>query len=326
MNRIIRILLLPLFLFSMLFAEMQMLTSAQLSKYNIYPALNDNKPKLPSPFINEHGEEFVIAFTQYGKFAIIPVSLSNERDFGPQLYIDTLDFPLLARYGLHDNKLLSSITHITGWDLDTINTLGRPGNLSQDGFLAEDEDIRSVLIRDNSIVSAMGLTHPQLAKPLFHLLNMMEWDIRLGRWNRAKHHWDHIKYFYYHGKEIYVNAEDTKGGQKSIFNDGIEGALFIQLRRKAEPQELAVLARNYHELPSEDYEELKEKLFCLNTGEMEPQYIMRYGFYEGHTYWRTDPIAIALIFGLKDLTEVETIFNYELYNIMTGHAVAQPDK
>ena len=324
MKKIILMLLIPLFFLSGVFAGIDTVSTSQLSKYRIYPSYNDRKPKLPSPFANESGEEFVIAFTQFGKFAIIPVTLSDDRDISPQLYIDTDDFPLLARYGVHDNKLLNSITHITGWDLDTITVLGRPGNLSDDGFLAEDEDIRSVLIRDNSIVSAMGLTHPELAKPLFHLLNMMEWDLKLGRWNRAKHHWEHIKYFYYNGNEVYVNAEDTKGGQKSIFNDGIEGAFFIQLRRKAEPQELALLARNYHELPAEAYEKLKEKLFSLNTGEMEPQYIMRYGFYEGHTYWRTDPIAIALIFGLKDLTEIETIFKTELYDVMTGHAVAQP--
>jgi hypothetical protein len=109
-----------------------------------------------------------------------------------------------------------------------------------------------------------------------------------------------------------------------MFNDGIEGAFFIQIRRRAEPQELALLANIYHDLPTEEYEVLKSKLFGLNTGEMEPQYIMRYGFYEGHTYWRADPIAIALIFGLKDLAEVEEIFKGELYDVMTGHAVAQP--
>jgi hypothetical protein len=324
MNKIIRLLLIPVFFLGQLFAGIDTVSTVQLSKYKLYPDYNSIKPQLPSPFVNENGEEFVVAFTKFGTFAVIPVTLNDQHDIAPQLFVDTLDFPLLARYGLHDDKLLNAMTTITGWDLDTITALGRPGNLSSDGFLAKDEDIRSVLIRDNDIVTAMGLTHPQLAKPLFHLLNIMEADLKLHRWNMAKHKWEHIKFFYYNGHEIHVEAEDTKGGQMSMFNDGIEGAFFIQIRRRAEPQELALLANIYHDLPTEEYEVLKSKLFGLNTGEMEPQYIMRYGFYEGHTYWRADPIAIALIFGLKDLAEVEEIFKGELYDVMTGHAVAQP--
>lgn len=55
---------------------------------------------------------------------------------------------------------------------------------------------------------------------------------------------------------------------------------------------------------------------------MHPQYIMRYGFYEGHTYWRTDPVAIAFIFSLKDLEEMEEAFPTKLYEILTGHFTA----
>jgi hypothetical protein len=46
---------------------------------------------------------------------------------------------------------------------------------------------------------------------------------------------------------------------------------------------------------------------------------MRYGFYEGHTFWRTDPIAISFIFGLKNLNELDEIFNGKLHTILTGH-------
>ncbi len=51
---------------------------------------------------------------------------------------------------------------------------------------------------------------------------------------------------------------------------------------------------------------------------MEPQYIMRYGFYEGHAGWRTDPIAIAFIFGLKSLSEIESSFPGRLHEIQTA--------
>jgi len=323
MNKRLLALLIAILFFSVLFANSEIIVQDQIDNYKLYPKVNSSKPKLPSPFITEDGEEYVIAVTDYGKYAIIPVSLGNNRDFGPQLLVDTLDFPLLVRDGLHDNKLLNSLTHITGWHLDTINALGCPGGLSVDGFMAEDEDIRSVLIYDNSIVSAMGLTHPEMAKPLFHLLNMMEADLFLNRWNMAEHNWNHIRCFYYYDHLVYVDAKDTKGGQLSIFNDGIEGAFHIKLSRKAQAQELALLAQNYNHLSEDEYERFKENLFTINMGEMEAQYIMRYGFYEGHTFWRTDPIAIALIFGLKTLQEVEETFKGELDKVLLGSAVAQ---
>jgi len=48
-------------------------------------------------------------------------------------------------------------------------------------------------------------------------------------------------------------------------------------------------------------------------------YIMRYGFYEGRTAYRCDPVAIAFIFGLKSISEIEYAFRGNLYNIMTDH-------
>ncbi len=66
------------------------------------------------------------------------------------------------------------------------------------------------------MVRRLGLTHPRLARPLFHVLNMMEEDLRLNRWNMAGHRWENITSFYYQGKKVFVEAEDTKGGQKSI--------------------------------------------------------------------------------------------------------------
>jgi len=46
---------------------------------------------------------------------------------------------------------------------------------------------------------------------------------------------------------------------------------------------------------------------------MLPYYIMRYGFYEGHTDYRADPIAIAFIFGMRSLEEIEAAFEGRLY-------------
>ena len=52
---------------------------------------------------------------------------------------------------------------------------------------------------------------------------------------------------------------------------------------------------------------------------MEPYYVMRYGFYEGHTSYRADPIAISFIFGLRTLTQLETAFKGKLYTTLTCH-------
>lgn len=289
--------------------------------YHIYPKVNEQKPDLPSPFTSENGQEFVIAVTKQDRYAIIPVTLSNEHDICLQLLVDTTDFPILARTGLHSEEQLQQIQTITGRSIDTITALGRPGGLSQSGFMAKDENIVSVLSGDNRIVSQLELTHPEMARPLFHVLNVMEKDLSLNRWNMAAHRWENIRYFYYNGQKVHVEAEDTKGGQQSIFDDSIEGGFYIKLWRDFTESELQFLQQHYGHLSPMQQTELKVKLSFINTGEMQPQYIMRYGFYEGHTFWRTDPITISFIFGLKSLAELNRTFEGELYEILTGHFV-----
>lgn len=287
--------------------------------YEIYPKVNDDKPNLPSPFINNEGKEFVVAVTKEKKYAIIPVTLSNDRNICQQLVVDTTDFPQLAQTGLHSEERLNEVKTITGRSVEQITQLGRPNVLSQAGFMAQDENIVSVIKADNRIVGKLGLTHPQLAKPLFHVLNMMDTDLSLNRWNMSKHRWENIQYFYYNNQKVFVEAEDTKGGQKSIFDDGIEGAFYIKLWRELNTQESHFLTEQYDHISPSEFDVLKTYLTVINTGEMEPQYIMRYGFYEGHTFWRTDPIAISFIFGLKSIYEIDTLFNGKLYEILTSH-------
>jgi hypothetical protein len=288
-------------------------------EYKIYPDVNDSKPDLPSPFITKDNQEFVIAFTKEKKYAIIPVTLSNDHGMCKQLVVDTVDFPYLAKTGLHLEEDLNDISTITNRSLEEITKLGKPNGLSQAGFMASDENIISVIKSDNLIVSQIGLKHPQMAKPLFHVLNMMDIDLSLNRWNMARHKWENIQHFFYNNQKVFVEAEDTKGGQKSIFNDNIQGAFYIRIWRELEDWETKFLQERYKQLTPSEFNKFKSLLTNMNSGEIEPQYIMRYGFYEGHTYWRTDPIAIAFIFGLKTLPELESIFENELYQTLTGH-------
>jgi len=290
--------------------------------YSIYPEILDERPDLPSPFLMDNEEEFVIAVTKDEKFAIIPVTLRNERNICKQLVVDTTDFPHLANYGLHEEMQFKNLQTITGRSVEEITELALPGALSSSGFLAADEDIISVIKADNQLVAQMELTHPQLAKTIFHVLNMMDMDLSLNRWNMARHQWDNIKRFYYNDQTVFVEAFDTKGGQKSIFNDGLEGAFHIKIWRELSKEEQQYLENHYGYLNMEEFKKFQELLSFINTGELEPQYIMRYGFYEGHTFWRTDPIAIAFIFGMKSIEELDKSFSGKLNKILSGHHIS----
>ena len=286
--------------------------------YDTYPEIIDEKPNVPSPFICG-SREYVTAATKTQKYAIIDVTLSNDRGICKQLIIDTLDFPALVKNGLHNQMNMLKTNEITGWSVDTISLLGQPGRLSSGGFMAEGEDIIAVISSDNEIISRLGFTHPEMAKPLFHVLNMMDHDLKLNRWNMAKHEWEHVQHFYYHGEKVNVIAYDTKGGQKSIFNDGLGGAFHIRLWREPSDEELDYLEQHYSNLPEEEFEQMVELLSMINIGELQPQYIMRYGFYEGHTYWRAEPIAIAFIFGMLPLDEIDAKLGNDLYGMLTGY-------
>jgi hypothetical protein len=68
---------------------------------------------------------------------------------------------------------------------------------------------------------------------------------------------------------------------------------------------------------------LVQSLTHIQTGEIQPHYVTWYGFYEGRTPWRTDPIALALTFGLRTLEEIEAAFPGLLYEVMMArHAEA----
>jgi hypothetical protein len=79
------------------------------------------------------------------------------------------------------------------------------------------------------------------------------------------------------------------------------------------------LEQAYAHLSAPERKALMNRLTRLRTGEMQPYYIMRYGFSEGHTEYRVDPIAIAALFGLKSVTEIEKAFRGELDRVLTAH-------
>jgi hypothetical protein len=286
----------------------------------LYPQTLETQPDIPSPCRTVDKAEVVVARTAANRWAVIPVTLENSEKRGRQLMVDVVDFPALAESGLHSEKELDAAQTITGRSIAEITKLGRPGGLSTDGFMAADEDVLSVLKGDNRLVSTMKLTHRELARPLFHVWNMIGTDLELGRWNMAEHRWKNVHSVLYNGKTVLLNAGDTKGSQRSIFEDGFDnGSFWIEISRDLEAGEKAILAEKYRHLTSEQREVLAKRLSSILTKKMEPHYIMWYGFYESHTGWRTDPLAIAFIFGLRSLEELEKAFPGRLCEVLTKH-------
>jgi hypothetical protein len=294
-------------------------------EYPCYPATLDTKPDIPSPHTTLDGVEVVTAFTKDGKYALIPVTVENGKPLnyvqnmwgkGRQLQIDAGDFPALARTGLHSQAELNRTKTVTGRSIVEIAELGRPGRSSGAGFMSDDEDIISVIKGDNHLVERLGLKHPQTAKPLFHIWNMILRDVELNRLGRF---WEPFEYILYKGQKVFVKAEGTKGWQESIFDDEILGKFQIEIWREPNQEEKAFLHEKYPNLTKDQMAALLKKLSYLHIGEMAPYYIMRYGFYEGHADYRADPVAIAWIFGLRSLEQIEAVFGDRLDDVLKQH-------
>jgi hypothetical protein len=301
-------------------------------RYRLYPETLGGLPDIPSPLTAADGTELVVVLTWDGQYGIVPVTLDPKRQ---QCEADADDFPTLAKTGLHEEAELDRTPAITGRSVGEITRLARPGRLSTDGFLDSEEDVLPVIRADNRIVTALGLTHPELARPLFHVLNLIDTDLALGRWNMAEHRWRNVTAVRSHGRTVRLVAGDTKGGQLSIFADGIEGAFWIEITGELTEEELGFLKKRYGHLAPHQRDALVRALTRIQTGDIEPHYITRYGFYEGRTAWRTDPITVAFVFGLRTLHQIEAAFPGRLYDVMMarfagtgfpGRGALQPPK
>jgi len=297
-------------------------------EFYLYPQTLEELPVIPSPYTIKDGTEIVLACTKDKKYALIPVTVENGTPLhysirvksvlgkDRQLQVDSGDFPTLAKTGIHSESELAGKEMITGFPVSLITYIGRPGRFSYAGFMANDEDIISVLKGDNRLVTTLGLTHPQMAKPLFQVWNIILKEIELGKWARF---WDNIQDFFYNGRKVVLTAHGTKGWQISIFQDEIQGSFDIAVQSDLSAEEKSFLKEKYPQLTADQMTILIEKLSVIHFSEMLPYYIMRYGFYEGHTDYRSDPITIAFIFGLRDLEEIENVFHGNLDQVLTNH-------
>ncbi len=295
--------------------------------YSLYPEQLDTMPPIPSPFASHDGMEVIVAVTRNDKFVLIPVTVENGDPYvvdmrlhfgkGNQLEVDARDFPALYRTGLHSEIELEQTFTITGKSIAEITYLARPWRSSGAGFMASDEDIISVLKNDNSMVKRMGLKHPELARPLFHTWNLILEQYRNGNIDGSLT--APFKYIIYNNNNVLLKAQGSRGFQYSIFNDEVLGNAQLDISRSLTLAEKKFLDRKYAHLDKKQMTKLVERLSHIHTGEMVPFYITRYGFYEGHTGYRADPITIAFIFGMKSLEDLDSAFQEGLYAALTRH-------
>ncbi len=290
--------------------------------YELYPVLFDEMPGIPSPLVMTDSREFAICQTLDGKYTIIEVTVENGETLdysqkrlwgaGRQLYVNAVDFPTLAETGLHSEKELRQTDTITGKAVSDITRNARPMAFSGTGFMAEDENIISIIVGDNRFVDRMAFTHPDIVRPLFHIFNI----IRAVKNDNKR---GNIGGVVYNGRKIFLKFWGAKGWQESIFNDEIQGYWQIEMRRELSEEEETFLAKRYPDLTEKEMAVLTVKLSYIHTGEMAAFYGMRYGFYEGHTDYRADPISIASVFGLRSIEDLDGTFENDLYRALTDH-------
>ena len=228
---------------------------------------------------------------------------------GNQLAVDSQDFPALARTGLHSEAELDRAQTITGRPVGEITRLAQPGGLSTGGFLAAGEAIIPVLKADNRRVAKLGLVHRQLAEPMFHVWNLLLAELAAGR-----QPWGALT-IRYQGQTVHLETSTSSVFQESIFEDEIRGTSAFTARRQPNPEETAFLLSRYQ---GSELATVLARLCSFRTGEMAPFYVARYGFYEGHTRFRAEPLAIAFIFGLKSIQQIEAAFPGRLPVVLSG--------
>ncbi|MCY1721109.1 hypothetical protein OU798_12195 [Prolixibacteraceae bacterium Z1-6] len=289
------------------------------------PEYYSEKPDLASPAITKEERELILLKTNDGRFTWMDGTVENGEPFnykqglqgkGNQLMADKADFPHFAEKGVHDETELRNTKTITGRSVSQITVDGRPWASSGVGFLAEDETIMSVISADNQTVKKLGLTHPDIARPLFHFWNLAR-DFEKQQVE--------INVLLYNSHEVEFKIQGSRGWQESIFDDEILGTGHIEIWRQLSLKEIDFLKRNYWQLSSDQFEELQKMVSHFHTSEMVLFYINRYGFYEGHTEYRPDPVTVALVFGLTSIEKVHFAAGGDLYSYFTMHFTQNPD-
>ena len=300
--------------------------------FKLAPQYYNKKPDQASPVISKTNRELVLVEMNNNRYAWFDATVENGSPFdyktgrygkGSQLLADAEDFPGLATKGIHSEKELYNTKVITGRSVSQITIDGKPWASSGVGFMAEDETIMSVIHADNQTVHELHLTHPDIARPLFHLWNISR-DFEKFSTDEVTGKQYELAAIIYNSKRVSIKIEGSRGWQESIFNDEILGSGHINIWRELDDRELEFLKNHYTHLSEDHFDELLKMISHIHTGEMVFFYINRYGFYEGHTEYRVDPAAAALIFGLRSIEDVHRVCGSDLYRYFTTHFIQNP--
>jgi hypothetical protein len=296
------------------------------------PECYNENPKLASPAISETGRELVLIKTKNDRFTWMDATVENGEPFnykeqlygkGNQVLADKEDFPHFTRRGVHSEKELINTKTITGRSVSQITVDGRPWRSSGVGFLADDETIMSVISADNRTVKKLGLTHPDIARPLFHFWNITR-DFDKFCTDPVIKERIEPDALIYNGNEVKFEIQGSRGWQESIFNDEILGTGHIKIWRELNAKEIDFLQTNYSQLSPDQFKQLQKMISWFHTSEMVFFYINRYGFYEGHNEYRPDPITVALVFGLTSIEDAHFAVGGDLYNYFNMHFTQNP--
>ena len=303
------------------------------SKIKFAPEYIKENPGLPSPALSEKGRELVLINLNNDRYTWVDATVENGEPFdykknlhgkGNQLLADAEDFPCLAHRGTHSREELKNAKLITGRSVSQITLDGRPSASSGVGFMADDETVMSVIRADNETVKNMGLTHPDVCRPLFHLWNISrEWE-NLNK-SKATGERGEPESLNYNGLKVKFKITGSRGWQESIFHDEILGTGLIEIWREMNDPELAFIREKYGHLSKDQQEKLQKMLSFIHTGEMVFFYINRYGFYEGHTEYRVDPVTAAFVFGLRSIEELHKLCRNDLLTYFTTHFTINPE-
>jgi hypothetical protein len=162
--------------------------------------------------------------------------------------------------GMNSSSILEKLTSINGIPIAKLENDMRPGELSSEGFLRQDDKLLDVLKKDNeTVLGRYHLSHQELARPLNYLR-------ALGDKGMAPEE------FVYNGQHFRIKYQHTHSSQESPFHDGTRSGANATITNMDSGESIE---------------------FAYLVGDL----IERYGFYEEGPY-RMDPEKIIRIFGL----------------------------
>lgn len=160
--------------------------------------------------------------------------------------------------GINTSDQIRTLQQLVGTSIEDLEAHMKPGRDSMAGFLGEDESLLEVLAQDNDFVLSHGLTHQELAKQL----KFAEEVRQRGLGNE----------FEYNGRRYHIKVMQTRGYQRSPFDDGTKTDSDIRITNLTNGATL--------------------RCSCLLKDMIE-----RYGFYEGRgTGYRLEPADILEVF------------------------------